>query len=84
MKRAEDPRLLSGGGAYLDDLHPAGCLHAIFVRSPHAHARVLGVESGAALAMRGVCAALSGADLMGKVGPLAPRLEGGGFFPTAL
>ena len=83
MKRAEDPRLLSGGGAYLDDLHPPGCLHAAFVRSPHAHARVLAVEPGAARAVPGVRAALSGADLVGMVGPLAPRLEGGGFFPTA-
>ncbi len=83
MKRAEDPRLVSGGGAYLDDLRPAGCLHAVFVRSPHAHARVVAVETGAALAMPGVRAALAGADLVGTVGPLAPRLEGGGYFPTS-
>ena len=83
MKRAEDPRLLVGGGAYLDDLHPADCLHAAFVRSPHAHARVLAVEPRAALSLPGVRAALSGADLVGQVGPLAPRLEGGGYFATA-
>ena len=83
MKRAEDPRLVSGGGAYLDDLHPAGCLHAVFVRSPHAHARVLAVETRPARAVSGVRAALCGTDLVGKVGPLAPRLEGGGFFSTA-
>ncbi|HET6366861.1 MAG TPA: xanthine dehydrogenase family protein molybdopterin-binding subunit [Pseudomonadales bacterium] len=83
MRRTEDPRLLSGRGEYLDDLHPAGCLHAAFVRSPHAHARVLAVETGAARAVSGVRGALSGADLVGTVGPLAPRLEGGGYFSTA-
>jgi carbon-monoxide dehydrogenase large subunit len=83
VRRLEDPRLLSGRGEYLDDLHPPGCLHAAFVRSPHAHARVLAVERGAALAVPGVRAALSGADLVGAVGPLSPRLEGGGFFSTA-
>ena len=74
---------MSGRGSYLDDLRPAGCLHAVFVRSPYAHARVLVVESAAARARPGVAAVLSGRDLAGRVAPIAPRLEGGGFFPTA-
>jgi aerobic carbon-monoxide dehydrogenase large subunit len=82
VKRREDPRLLAGGGAYLDDLRPDGCLHAVFVRSPHAHARVLGVDARAARARPGVGAVLAGRDLVGQVGPLAPRLEGEGFFAT--
>jgi carbon-monoxide dehydrogenase large subunit len=73
---------LTGRGAYLDDLHPEGCLHAVFVRSPHAHARVLGVEAHAARVRPGVAAVLCGRDLAGRVAPIAPRLEGGGFFPT--
>jgi aerobic carbon-monoxide dehydrogenase large subunit len=82
VKRREDPRLLAGRGAYLDDLRPDGCLHAVFVRSPHAHARVLGVDARAARARPGVAAVLAGRDLAGQVGPLAPRLEGEGFFAT--
>jgi aerobic carbon-monoxide dehydrogenase large subunit len=74
---------VSGRGTYLDDLRPAGCLHAVFVRSPHAHARVLAVESAAARTRPGVAAVLSGRDLADRVAPIAPRLEGGGFFPTA-
>jgi aerobic carbon-monoxide dehydrogenase large subunit len=82
VKRREDPRLLAGRGAYLDDLRPDGCLHAVFVRSPHGHARVLGVDARAARARPGVVAVLAGRDLAGQVGPLAPRLEGEGFFAT--
>jgi aerobic carbon-monoxide dehydrogenase large subunit len=82
VKRREDPRLLAGRGAYLDDLRPDGCLHAVFVRSPHAHARVLGVDARAARSRPGVAAVLTGHDLTGQVAPLAPRLEGEGFFAT--
>ena len=82
VKRREDPRLLAGRGAYLDDLRPDGCLHAVFVRSPHAHARVLGVDARAARTRPGVAAVLTGHDLTGQVAPLAPRLEGEGFFAT--
>ena len=46
-KRVEDPRLLRGEGAYVDDLQEEGCLHAVFVRSPHPHARVLGIDAAA-------------------------------------
>ena len=40
MKRVEDPRLLRGIGTYTDDLRLPGLLHAVILRSPHAHARV--------------------------------------------
>jgi carbon-monoxide dehydrogenase large subunit len=83
VKRCEDPRLLAGRGAFLDDLHPDGCLHAAFVRSLHAHARVLEVEMAAARARADVRAVLSGRLLLGEVAPLAPRLEGAGFVATA-
>ncbi len=45
IKRSEDRRILTGGGRYVDDIKLPGMLHAAFVRSPLAHARVLGVES---------------------------------------
>ena len=82
VKRVEDPRLLTGRGRYLDDLGPAGLLHAAFVRSPHAHARVVRVDAEAARAVPGVVAVLAGRDLT-DVGALAPRLTAAGFAPTA-
>jgi len=52
VKRVEDARLLSGRGNFIDDLTPcANVHHAAIVRSPHAHARILGYEVSAALAM---------------------------------
>ena len=83
VKRLEDPRFLTGHGCYLDDIRLPGLLHAAFVRSPHAHAGVTGVDASAALAMPGVVAVLSGRDLAGRVQPLAPRLEADGFAGTA-
>ena len=82
VKRVEDPRLLVGSGAYLDDLRLPGLLHAAFVRSVHAHARVRGVGLESARRAPGVAAVLSGRDLSEWVKPLSPRLEGGGFWPT--
>ena len=44
VKRLEDPRLLTGQASYVDDIHLPGLLHAAFVRSPHAHAHLSGVD----------------------------------------
>jgi aerobic carbon-monoxide dehydrogenase large subunit len=63
IKRSEDPRILTGAGRYVDDIKLPGMLHAAFVRSPLAHARVLSVDASAARALPGVVAALTGADL---------------------
>jgi 2-furoyl-CoA dehydrogenase large subunit len=55
VKRVEDARLLSGRGSFIDDLTPCPNVHhAAIVRSPHAHARILGYDVSAALAMEGV------------------------------
>jgi aerobic carbon-monoxide dehydrogenase large subunit len=62
-KRVEDPRLLRGEGAYVDDLRIEGCLHAVFVRSPHGHARIAAIDSTAAQALPGVVGVFSSADL---------------------
>jgi len=63
IKRSEDPRILTGAGRYVDDIKLPGMLHAAFVRSPLAHARVLSVDVSAARALPGVVAALTGAEL---------------------
>jgi carbon-monoxide dehydrogenase large subunit len=64
--RTEDPRLLTAGGCYTDDLRLPeldGAVRATFVRSPVAHARITGIDTGAALASPGVVAVLTAADL---------------------
>ncbi|WBY03012.1 xanthine dehydrogenase family protein molybdopterin-binding subunit [Ramlibacter tataouinensis] len=63
VKRVEDPRFVTGTGRYTDDVKIPGCLHAVFVRSPYAHARVRGVDKSAALALEGVHAVLGPEDL---------------------
>src|SRR5215471_20222723 len=85
VKRSEDPRILTGAGRYVDDIKLPGMLHAAFVRSPLAHARVLSVDVSAARALPGVVAALTGAELeaMTVPGPdaLMAMLGGGGPTP---
>ena len=53
VKRKEDRRFLTGKGRYVDDIHRPGELWAVFVRSPHAHARVKGIDKDSALATHG-------------------------------
>jgi carbon-monoxide dehydrogenase large subunit len=62
VRRKEDFRLLTGRGRYGDDLVLAHQAHASFVRSPHAHARIVAVNKTAALAAPGVLAVMTGAD----------------------
>lgn len=68
VARLEDPRLLVGRGAFTDDFHLRGALEAAFVRSPHGHARVRGVDVSAARAHPGVAAAYAAADLPASLG----------------
>ena len=63
VRRVEDPRLVQGLGRYSDDVSLPRQLHAVLVRSPHAHARLVAIDPGAALAMPGVRAVLTAADL---------------------
>ena len=49
VRRKEDLRLLTGRGRYVDDVAPAGLAHIVFVRSPHAHARIVAIDTAAAL-----------------------------------
>ena len=60
--RKEDARLLAGRGRYVTDVELPRMLHVAFVRSPHAHARIRGVDTAAARAAAGVAAVVTGAD----------------------
>src|SRR5215472_12394196 len=62
VTRLEDSRLLRGQGRYQDDTNLPGQLHAVFLRSPHAHARIRAIDSAAAAAASGVHAVYTGAD----------------------
>jgi carbon-monoxide dehydrogenase large subunit len=68
MKRVEDPRLIKGIGTYTDDIRLPGLLHAMILRSPHAHARVVSIDTAAAKALAGVTAVLTGADVNASCG----------------
>ena len=64
VKRVEDHRLVTGRGRYVDDQLHADALWLVVLRSPHAHARIASIDTGAALAMTGVEAVFTGADLV--------------------
>ena len=62
VPRTEDPRLLRGGGQYVDDIRLSNECHAYMLRSPHAHAPIVSIDVEAARAMPGVIAIFTGAD----------------------
>ena len=64
VKRVEDDALLRGEGRFCDNMKVAGELYACFVRSPHPHARIMGIETGAAAAVPGVARILTGDELV--------------------
>jgi carbon-monoxide dehydrogenase large subunit len=78
VRRVEDPRLITGAGTYIGDLGQTGVLHARFVRSPYAHARISGIDTSAALALPGVVAVYTGADVNSRLNALpgASGIEG--------
>ncbi|HUT48078.1 MAG TPA: xanthine dehydrogenase family protein molybdopterin-binding subunit [Alphaproteobacteria bacterium] len=63
VSRKEDPRLLTGGGRYTDDLVLERQTYAAILRSPYAHAELRGIDTGPALALAGVIAVYTGADM---------------------
>ena len=65
QKRMEDPKFISGSARYIDDIRLPDMLHAAFVRSPHAHARVLKIDASKALKQPGVKAILTNEELKG-------------------
>ena len=68
LKRVEDPRLISGRGQYVADLDLPGVAALAFLRSPHAHARILAIRADRARAVPGVLRVITARDL----GPLRP------------
>ncbi len=70
FRRKEDYRFLTGAGNYTDDINLANQTYAVFVRSPHAHALVKGIDLTAAKAMPGVVEIFTGKDIEGKMGGL--------------
>ncbi|MDS1269864.1 xanthine dehydrogenase family protein molybdopterin-binding subunit [Lipingzhangella sp. LS1_29] len=68
--RKEDARLITGRTRWTDNLRPAGTLHVSFLRSPHAHARITGIDTTTARSQPGVVTVLTGADLAAEQGSL--------------
>src|SRR3954462_14766345 len=64
VKRLEDQRLLTGKGQFIDDKPEDGALWLYLLRSPHAHAKIVSLDTAAATAMPGVTAVYTGADLV--------------------
>ena len=63
VSRVEDPSLVRGKARFVDDIHIDGMLHAVFVRSQYAHARIRSIAKSAALEMPGIRAVLTAADI---------------------
>jgi carbon-monoxide dehydrogenase large subunit len=82
-RRKEDYRFVTGSGRYVDDLRAPGMLHAAFVRSPHAHARVERIETGDARSMPGVAAVFTLDDLPECRRPIPPSIPGPAGFRDA-
>lgn len=70
VPRREDDELLAGQGRFLADLVGAGTLHAVFVRSTHAHALIEELDTTEARSLPGVVAVVSAGDLEAPLGPL--------------
>jgi carbon-monoxide dehydrogenase large subunit len=79
IKRREDPRFITGKGNYTDDLKLAGMTHAVFVRSPHANAKIRKIDTARAAKAPGVVAIFTGKDMAGvnslPCGWLLPELK---------
>ena len=79
IKRREDPRFITGKGNYTDDLKLPGMTYAAFVRSPHANAKIRGIDVAKAKAHPGVVAVFTGKDMTGvnslPCGWLLPELK---------
>ena len=70
IRRREDPRLMTGRATYVNDIVAPGCAQVVFVRSPHAHARIRRIDTSAAQGAADVIAVLTGADLESSMQPV--------------
>ena len=89
IERREDERLLRGAGTFAAATSKAGMAHAMFVRSTHSHARLTSVDTGEALAIPGVVAVITGADVQEALtGPMVllgpPSLKVAPFWPLCV
>jgi aerobic carbon-monoxide dehydrogenase large subunit len=86
VRRVEDQALLTGAGIFADDVSLPGQAYVCFLRSPYPHARIAAIDAAAALAMSGVVAIVTGADLVAagvKPLPLSIDFKRGDGSPTA-
>ena len=70
IRRREDPRLITGSATYTGDIRLPGMVHAVMLRSSHAHARITRIDTGAAASAPGVVAVYTGADTEGALQPM--------------
>jgi 2-furoyl-CoA dehydrogenase large subunit len=77
----EDARLVAGRGRFVDDLGRPRMLHAAMLRSPHAHARIVAIDTREAEALPGVFAVLTGAEAAARSGPIRPLIPTTGAVP---
>ncbi len=70
VKRKEDPGLITGAGKYVGDIKLPGMGHVAFLRSPYAHAKIISITAGTALAREGVLAVVTGDDLRDQYDPV--------------
>ena len=70
VARKEDPKLITGRATYVGDVAIPGMLHGAVLTSPHAHARIVSIDTSRAKALPGVVAVLTGADAAELVGPM--------------
>lgn len=74
VRRVEDEKFITGAGRYTADISPEGGLTAVFLRSPHAHARIVSIDVAQARAMPGVALVMTAGDVahLGQLPCLAP------------
>src|SRR5215467_9570133 len=77
--RVEDLRILTGRGHYVDDVKLPRMLHAAFVRSPFAHAKILGIDTAAARRLDGVVAVFTGQAFAEKTTAIVPKYAPDGY-----
>ncbi len=83
IRRREDPRLFVGRGRFVADIALPHMLHVAFVRSPYAHARIVGIDATAAQTVPGVTAVVTAADLAGRVKPILADARYPGFHSSS-
>src|SRR5439155_5761462 len=82
VRRVEDARLLQGQGRYVADLTLSRMLHVAFLRSPHAHARIVSVDTRPARALPGVAACVPGDEIATHARPIRAESKMAGYHTT--